>query len=352
MPTATALVVADPQPIVFPRDDGPHDRLTEWWYDTGHLRAADGRTFGFELVIFRAERGDLPVGWASHLAITDESGQRFLYDQRSEIGPQVNQSPPDGGLRSRDRRRRRAGLSRPECAGRGRCEGADGDDHLTAQWAARPATRLRASTWRLTPAIVRSRCTTATGYVNFGAGGWFLLLLAHAHGGERHADAGWPPLVPVTGEAWFDHQWGDFIAVGGGGWDWFALNLDDGTDITLSLVRAADGRYPLVYGTRVTPDGQVQHLDETRLHGDRDGSLDISVDWRDLPGRLAPRLQRRADRRPAPDRGGPGAGHARQRPVSSTGKARRSSQRRVPALRWAARRTLSSRGTQRADSDR
>ena len=42
---------------------------------------------------------------------------------------------------------------------------------------------------------------------------------------------------PSTGDAWFDHQWGDFIAVGGGGWDWFAVNLDDGTDLTLSLVR-------------------------------------------------------------------------------------------------------------------
>jgi predicted secreted hydrolase len=61
--------------------------------------------------------------------------------------------------------------------------------------------------------------------------------------------------VAVTGSAWFDHQWGDFIAVGGGGWDWFAVSLDDGTDLTLSLVRSADGTYPLVYGTLVRPDG-------------------------------------------------------------------------------------------------
>ena len=27
----------DPQPVELPRDDGPHDRLTEWWYYTGHL---------------------------------------------------------------------------------------------------------------------------------------------------------------------------------------------------------------------------------------------------------------------------------------------------------------------------
>ncbi len=41
------------------------------------------------------------------------------------------------------------------------------------------------------------------------------------------------------------------------------MNLDDGTDLTLSLVRDADGSYPLVYGTVVDPDGTVRHLDRT-----------------------------------------------------------------------------------------
>jgi predicted secreted hydrolase len=66
--------------------------------------------------------------------------------------------------------------------------------------------------------------------------------------------------LDVTGTAWFDHQWGDFISVGGGGWDWFAVNLEDGTDLTLSLVRDADGTYPLVYGTLVEADGATHHL--------------------------------------------------------------------------------------------
>ena len=38
--TEPPVAVADPLPIVLPRDDGPHDRLTEWWYYTGHLHAA------------------------------------------------------------------------------------------------------------------------------------------------------------------------------------------------------------------------------------------------------------------------------------------------------------------------
>ena len=52
----------DPIPIVLPRDDGPHDRMTEWWYYTGHLKTVpDGRRYGFEAVVFRAERGGVPV---------------------------------------------------------------------------------------------------------------------------------------------------------------------------------------------------------------------------------------------------------------------------------------------------
>jgi predicted secreted hydrolase len=65
--------------------------------------------------------------------------------------------------------------------------------------------------------------------------------------------------MQVEGSAWFDHQWGDFIAVGAGGWDWFAVNLDDGTDLALSLVRDAAGGYPLVYGT-LSAGSRTRHL--------------------------------------------------------------------------------------------
>jgi predicted secreted hydrolase len=97
------------------------------------------------------------------------------------------------------------------------------------------------------------------GWVDFGpaGGSYYYSRTRMAATGEVTID-GTP--VEVTGTAWFDHQWGDFIAVGGGGWDWFALGLDDGTDITLSLVRGQDGTYPLVYGTLVDPKGDARHL--------------------------------------------------------------------------------------------
>jgi predicted secreted hydrolase len=76
--------------------------------------------------------------------------------------------------------------------------------------------------------------------------------------------------VGVDGIAWFDHQWGDFISVGGGGWDWSAVNLDDGTDLTISLVRAADGSYPLVYGTLVDAEGGTTNLEQTAFEVEAD----------------------------------------------------------------------------------
>jgi predicted secreted hydrolase len=69
--------------------------------------------------------------------------------------------------------------------------------------------------------------------------------------------------IAVEGEAWFDHQWGDFIAIGEGGWDWFAVNLDDGTDVTISLIRNADGGLALAHGTLVDADGRARHLPGT-----------------------------------------------------------------------------------------
>ena len=126
-----------------PRDDGPHDRLTEWWYYTGHLRDDAGGRWGFEYVIFRAERGAFPVSWASHFALTDETGDGFLYAQRAEIGRQVDHSPVDGSgeptasisrssartRATRDVRRSRAWTM----------AGADGTDRLAATLSAAEA---------------------------------------------------------------------------------------------------------------------------------------------------------------------------------------------------------------------
>jgi predicted secreted hydrolase len=260
-PAATPVPDASPStpgalsPMRLPRDDAPHDRLTEWWYYTGHLRSADGgERFGFEFVIFRAERGAFPVTWASHLAVTDEGGEQFHYAQRSEIGPQVDRGTRDGfGLAI-------AGGPVPLPGSTPwAMQGTGGTDTIRA-------VSVAPETSTATPIGLDLRLGPdgptmyhdGDGYIDFGPAGG-----SYYYSRPRLATSGTVSIggreVEVEGSSWFDHQWGDFIAVGGGGWDWFAVNLADGTDLTLSLVRDRDGNHPLAYGT-LNRDTTSRHL--------------------------------------------------------------------------------------------
>ena len=243
----------DPRPIAFPPDGASHDRLTEWWYYTGHLRTADGRSFGFEFVVFRAERGGFPVTWASHLALTDEAGGRFTYEQRSEVGPQVDLSRGSEGFRF-DIRGVSPIAGRPVQVTPWTMDGRVGADDIVAAFASGDGLDLDVTPTK--PPTFHD----GDGWVDFGpaGGSYYYSRTRMTASGTLRVDG---EALAVDGTAWFDHQWGDFISVGGGGWDWFAVNLDDGTDLTLSLVRAADGSPALLYGTLVEPDGRVRHLD-------------------------------------------------------------------------------------------
>ena len=279
-PTPSPAPVVDPQPIQLPRDDGPHDRLTEWWYYTGHLQATTGQRFGFEYVIFRAERGSFPTTWASHLAITDETGGRFLYAQRLDVGPQVDRSPRGvtGELVGFDLSLSGVNPSDPSTFDRPAwaMAGNNGTDRLQATLAPDEAATAGVPGGLGLDLLLRATKPPALhdvdGWIDFGpaGGSYYYSRTAMDATGTLLLDG--EPLA-VTGVAWFDHQWGDFISVGGGGWDWFAVNLEDGTDLTLSLVRDADGSYPLVYGTIVDPDGTTRHLDRDAF------SVEVTDRW-------------------------------------------------------------------------
>ena len=266
-PTTPPVSPTDPMPVELPRDDGPHGRLTEWWYYTGHLQAEDGRRFGFEAVVFRAERGSVPPSFAAHLALTDEGGQRFTYAQRSEIGPQVDRSPRDELGLPTGFDLQVAGLNpdliaagAPPFADPWRLAGSGGRDSIEAALTEEEAAAagrsfgLRLALTSTKPAALHD----GDGFVDFGPAGssYYYSRTRLAASGELTLEG---ERVAVEGIAWFDHQWGDFISVGGG-WDWFAINLGDGRDITISVVRDAPGMPVLGYGTLVEADGTARHL--------------------------------------------------------------------------------------------
>ncbi len=210
-------------PIRFPQDEAAHRDLTEWWYYTGHMNAVTSggvsHHYGFELVVFQALRSDLPPVYAAHFAISDITRGEFHYDQRSQTEPDA--SIPDGTSTS--------GIS--VHVGNWSITGLNGLDHLTASmnnYAIQFNLRGRKS-----PIL-----HNGNGLITYGLGGF-----SYYYSRTRMALSGTlidhGQSLQVTGLAWMDHQWGNFLPLGGGGWDWYSIQLNNDTEMMLYVIRDA-----------------------------------------------------------------------------------------------------------------
>ena len=66
---------------------------------------------------------------------------------------------------------------------------------------------------------------------------------------------------PVTGEAWFDHEWSsEYLDDEAVGWDWIGLNLDDGGALMAFRIRGAHGEQRWAGGTLRAGDGGLQNM--------------------------------------------------------------------------------------------
>ena len=234
-PANVVKAIDAPVPIVFPRDDGPHDTSIEWWYYTGHLTAPDGRLFGFEDVVFRG-RWQGQEGVAAHFAVTDNATGTFRHAERMQ------------GIRGVVGDRAALDLAIGDWA----MLGEDGRDRLRA------STDGYAIDLELTstkPAALHD----GDGYIAYGDGTASYYYSRTRMDVVGHLLAGEESL-PVTGTAWMDHQWGDFTVYKDGGWDWYAVQLDDGREIMLYLIRDKAGKDLLVDGSVVARDGTLTSL--------------------------------------------------------------------------------------------
>ena len=231
--------------ILFPNDEAPHDVITEWWYYTGHLVTNDGRKYGFEYVIFQASRGnDNLRGYSSHFAITDLAdssynadtseynlGQAsFSYDQKQVIGNSTNKLGGKDGFNL--------------AVGDWTMKGRGGVDHLQAKMSdGKYAINLDA--------------TDSNGVALHGGG-----LFSYGGNGSSYyysrpimdikgqiSIAGNP--IQVTGIAWFDHQWGNFLVGADGFWDWFSTQFDDKSALMLYRTRDSQGKVTSLFGSYI-----------------------------------------------------------------------------------------------------
>jgi predicted secreted hydrolase len=253
--------VNGPVPVSFPADEGPHPGFrTEWWYYTGHLRSAEGRRYGFQLTFFRnalsspAQSGTRRSAWATdqaylgHLALSDVQRDRFWSFERLS-----REALGLAGARAEPFRVWVESWSADGIAGAG-----DGAVRLSA---AEADVALDLELRPVKPVVLHGDAGhsvkgpqpgNASMYYSFGR----LEARGSVTAGSRRDE--------VTGTAWMDHEWSTSAldAETQSGWDWFSLQLDDGTELMLFEIRERDGgTAPESSGSFVDEAGEVTRID-------------------------------------------------------------------------------------------
>jgi predicted secreted hydrolase len=255
----------------FPRDHYAHDDFrTEWWYYTGHLRAAAGEEFGYQVTFFRsgiAEARANPSRWAArnlylaHFAITDIPQKSFRYFERVSRAGLGQAGASDKEFR--------VWIGDWEVAGdgatqrlRAKANGFALDLTLAAQ---KP------------PVIHGENGISRKGEGRGHASHYYSMTRLSTEGtltgnGRAHS---------VSGASWMDHEFGSTeLRADQVGWDWFGLQFDDGTELMLYVIRKADGRPdPYSAGTFVDASGRPMRLGQT------DFTVEVLDRWKSPRGK-------------------------------------------------------------------
>jgi predicted secreted hydrolase len=220
--------------ITFPRDHFPHYQFrTEWWYFTGNLKTRDGRAFGYQVTFFRHgyrpmhNRAPVTSRFVmndlkfAHFAVTDVSSGKFYFDSRVSRGAFGEAGFGDG--------KRLAWID-------------DWELDLDGGFRLKAATKGYAVELDLTPekpVVLQgedglSQKADGEGHASY----YYSITRVKTSGTIKIGDE----KYVVEGSTWFDREWAtNQLAPEQAGWNWFAIQLSDGSDIMLYQMRLKNG---------------------------------------------------------------------------------------------------------------
>ncbi|MEM1261465.1 MAG: lipocalin-like domain-containing protein [Pseudomonadota bacterium] len=267
-----------PRSFQFPQDHGPHPAFrNEWWYFTGNVFDDDGRRFGYELTLFRfalKPPGTVNDGdespwransvYVGHFAISDIATESFYTAERV----------------SREQQHLAGAISDPlrvfiddwviEETGGGN----------TDTWTVRAVADRMAIDFTvrsLRAPILNGDNGRSQKSAQRRNASYYYSMPRWQTSGELTVDG---ESFRVSGESWLDREWSS-SALGQQqvGWDWFALQLDDGSELMLYQIRHRDGSTdPYSSGTWRRGDDDVFHLDQ------EDFTIAVSDTWQNDAG--------------------------------------------------------------------
>ena len=247
---------AAPQPFHFPADHGPHPQFrNEWWYATGHLTDVSGRQFGYQLTLFRiALAPTAPVAdsawrtqqiYMGHFALTDVANNRhygFERFSRGAVGLAGAQAEPF-----------RVWLEDWQLTGAG-------SDIFPLRIEAQEngvAIHLTLNPGK--PMVLQgdrglSQKSAAAGNASY----YYSYTRLPTQGAISFSEQ----TLAVHGASWLDREWStSALGPDQTGWDWFALQLDDGRDLIFYRLRRKDGGADsFSKGALIAANGQMRLL--------------------------------------------------------------------------------------------
>ena len=246
----------------FPQDHGPHPKYrTEWWYYTGNLETQSGRHFGFQLTFFRSALApqvaarDSAWGagqvYMAHLALTDVDNNRlyaFERFSRAALGLAGAQAEPF-----------RVWLEDWSVEG-------VGQNGLPMHLRAREGEiSIDFALRSIKPIVLQGDAGLSQKGPEAGNASYYYSLTRMPTAGTiTVADE----TFQVSGTSWMDREWStSVLGKDQVGWDWFSLQLSDGSELMFFQLRNADGETDAFKsGTLVRPDGETLRLKQDAVH--------------------------------------------------------------------------------------
>lgn len=266
-------------PFQFPEDHGPHPAFrNEWWYFTGNLQSIEGKSFGYQVTFFRV--GLIPPNkapqldsnwnqhtlWMAHIALTDVNEQQHYMSERlSRGGP---------GMAGANGKPLHVWL--------------DDWQLLSSQgqfpWQISVANKdfeLQLSVDPIKPIVLQgeqglSRKSTRPGNASY----YYSYPRMSSQGTLQLHDK----QYSVSGQSWFDREWSTSALDNNQiGWDWFSLQLQDGSELMYYQIRSTDGStHSSSQGKWIDPQGKT-----TRIFAS-DIQLEPQAYWQSKNGRSYP----------------------------------------------------------------
>ena len=268
--------------FVFPDDHGAHpDFRTEWWYFTGNLISDEGKEFGYQFTIFRTaltkSKPERISEWSTnqiymaHFAVTDIDGNKFYFDEKF----------------SREGNYLAGAQTNPLKVWLEDWQIIQVDDRTTLGL---PVIRIKAKTDKVEinfileaakPFVLQGDSGLSQKGAQVGNASYYYSYTRIKTSGKIILNE---KDYEVSGFSWMDREWStSALSEGQAGWDWFALQLEDNTELMYYQMRKNDGS-PDIFskGVLVDENGSSQLIKK------EDVILKVTNNWKSPNGMAFP----------------------------------------------------------------